>query len=110
MKKMISMSVFVVAVICFSQVSCKKAVTDPAYCGTAWATHLSAEITAYTNALAVYTADPTPANCNLFKSAYQSYLDGLKPFLDCTLYTGAQKTELDNAITQAEAEIDTLCD
>lgn len=104
------MSLFIVAVIFFSQISCKKAVTDPAFCANAWATELSDEIAAFTNAAAVYANDPTPANCNLYKAAFQGYLNGLKPFADCSAYTAAQKIELNNAIAEAEAEIDTLCD
>ena len=110
MKKIIPMSLFVVSVIFFSQISCKKAVTDPAFCANAWATELSDEITAFTNAATVYANDPTTANCNLYKAAFQSYLNGLKPFLDCSVYTAAQKTELENAIAEVEAELPTLCD
>lgn len=89
--------------------SCKKEVTDPDYCGTAWSTQLSDELTALSNAALAYSSNPTPTTCNSYKTAYQSYLDALKPFAKCSLYTAAQKTELENSIAEAEAEISTLC-
>jgi hypothetical protein len=89
--------------------SCKKKVTDPDYCSTAWALQLSTEITALTNAAIVYTNDPTVANCNSYKAAYQDYLNALKPFLNCALWSAAEKTELQNEIADAESEISTMC-
>jgi len=109
MKKIISISVFVVATICLSLISCKKEASDPDYCGTAWSTELSSQITALSNAAAAYSNNPTPATCSSYKTAYQGYLNALKPYTKCTLYTSAQKTELDNIIAQAESEISTLC-
>lgn len=109
MKKIISMSVFVLFVIYISQISCKKAASDPSNCGTAWSTQVSAELTAVTNAATVYANSPTPANCLSYKTAYQNYLNAIKPFSKCSAYTSAQKTELENAIAQAESEISTLC-
>lgn len=103
------MSVLVAFVICISQISCKKIVTDPGNCGTAWSTQVSSELTALTNAATVYSSSPTTANCNSYKTAYQNYLNAIKPFTKCSAYTSAQKTELNNAIAQAESEISTLC-
>jgi hypothetical protein len=109
MKKLISISVFVLVVICSSQISCKKDASDPGYCGSSWATQLSSESTAMTNALTLYANNPTTENCNSYKAAYQNYLNALKPYTECTGYTATQKNDLENAIAQAEAEIDGLC-
>lgn len=109
MKKLISISVFAAITICLSLISCKKDASDPGYCGTAWSTQLSSELTALSNTATAYASSPTPANCTSYKTAYQNYLDALKPFAKCSLYTASQKTELENSIAQAETEISTLC-
>jgi len=110
MKKIIPISVFVVMTICLSLISCKKEASDPDYCGTAWSTKLSSELTALSNASMAYSNNPTTVTCSSYQTAYQNYLNALKPFTKCTLYTPAQKTELENSIAQAETEISTLCD
>ena len=110
MKKLISISLFVVLVVSFSSISCKKDKDDPGICGTTWATQVTAESNALSNAITVYAASPTAQNCNAYKTAYQNYLNALKPFTDCSVYTAAQKTELQTAIAQAEADISTLCE
>ena len=109
MKKIISISLFVVFVISFSSISCKKDKDDPGICGTTWATQLTAESNAVSNAITVYAANPTAQNCNAYKTAYQNYLNALKPYTDCTVYTAGQKSELQSLIAQAEADISTLC-
>jgi hypothetical protein len=110
MKKIISLSVFVVLIF-FSQISCNKdsSDNDPGYCGNAWTTQLSDETAALSNAATVYATDPTIENCNAYKAAYQNYLDALEPFTDCAGYTAAQKNDLENAIAQAQADINNLC-
>ena len=90
--------------------SCKKKATDPDYCNTAWATSLQPEITAFTNALATYTNDPTTANCNAYKAAFQDYIDALEPFGNCTAWSAQDKADWEEALADAEAEISTLCD
>ena len=90
--------------------SCKKEITDPAFCGTAWSLQLTDELTALTNAAMAYSSDPTPTTCNAYKTAYQGYLDALKPFLDCSAWTAAEKADLEEEIADAEADISTLCD
>jgi len=109
MKKLISISLFVAFVISFSSISCKKDESDPGNCGTTWSTQVVAESNALSNAITVYASDPTAQNCNAYKTAYQNYLNAIKPFAECSAYTAAQKTELNNAIAQAEADIATLC-
>jgi hypothetical protein len=105
-----------VRVLCFLIVisflgfgSCKKKATDPDYCNTAWATQVQTELTTLSNALSVYTADPTPANCNSYKAAYQNYIDALEPFGNCSLWTAQQKSDGEDAIAEAQADIATLC-
>jgi hypothetical protein len=89
--------------------SCKKKATDPDYCATSWATKLSTEINAVSAAALTYSNDPTTPNCNAFKAAYQKYLDALKPFGNCAAWTEQQKNDLQDAISEAEQDISTLC-
>jgi hypothetical protein len=102
---------FVLIVVSFLGIgSCKKKTTDPDKCGTSWATQLSAEINAVSAATQTYTSNQTTANCNALKAAYQNYLDALEPFSECTAWTAEQKNELQDAISEAEQEISTLCE
>ena len=89
--------------------SCSKKATDPDYCGTAWASQVTAESNALSAALQTYAADQTTANCNALKTAYQNYLDALEPFVDCASWTAQQTNELQAAIDAAQQQINTLC-
>ena len=113
MRKLISTILFVVLTISLSMISCKKESSDPDsdpdYCRTAWSAELSTEITAVTNASIAYSTAPSTATCNSYKTAYQNYINALKPFKECNLYTAAQKNEVEEAIAEAEADLSTLC-
>jgi hypothetical protein len=88
--------------------SCKKKATDPDYCATSWATQLSAEVNALSTAAQAYGASQTAANCNAFKTAYQNYLNALDPFLDCAAWTVQERSELQDAIDEAQQDINNL--
>ncbi len=90
--------------------SCKKDAVDPAICSQVWATEVVDELNAVSAAANAYASNPNHETCVAYKDAYQDYLDALKPFLKCTSYTPQQKAELQDAIDQAEADIETLCD
>ena len=112
--KTISVSVyrlfFLLIVISFLGIgSCKKKAVDPDYCGTTWVTQVSTELNAVSAAATAYAADDSPANCNALKTAYQNYLNVLEPFVDCASWTAQQSTELQNAINDAQQQINTLC-
>ncbi len=89
--------------------ACKKDAGDPAFCGTAWATQITTELNAVSNAAAAYSAAQNTTTCNAYKAAYQNYLNALEKFLDCSLWSSVQKTELEDAITEAENDLDGLC-
>ena len=89
--------------------SCKKKATNPDYCGSTWVTQVSSETNALSAAAAAYAADPTIPKCNAYKTAFQNYLNALKPFLDCAAWTDQEKNDLQDAITEAEQDISTLC-
>jgi hypothetical protein len=89
--------------------SCKKEAADPDYCGTTWASQVTSETNAVSAAALTYATDPTVANCNALKAAYQNYLNALDPFVDCASWTGQQKNELQAAIDAAQQQVNTLC-
>jgi len=89
--------------------SCKKKATDPDYCGTTWATQVSSQLNAVTTAAQVYATNPTTPNCNALKAAYQNYVNALDPFVDCASWSVQQKNELQDAIDEAQQQINTIC-
>jgi hypothetical protein len=87
--------------------SCKKESVTP--CSVSWATELQSELTAVSTAIGIYSGDPSVANCNALKAAYQDYIDALKPYGNCSTLTGASRIEWQNTINEAESEIDSIC-
>ena len=93
---------FVVCVIISA--GCNKG-SDPVSCN--YATELEAQATALTNAATVYGNDPTTANCNAYKNAYQDYIDALKGYEDCATTAGTH-AEWQSAIDALQASLDTI--
>jgi hypothetical protein len=83
---------------------------DPDFCGALWTADLEDEINNYIAAGLAYASDPSVANCNSYKAAFQAYIDGLEKFSGCGTWTSQQKKEWQDALDEAEDEIDTLCD
>ena len=61
--------------------SCKK--DDPVSCN--YATEVQNEVNALSAAASAYGNDPSTANCNAFKTAYQNYIMRLKTTVDVFL-------------------------
>lgn len=78
-------------------------------CTGAWATDLQNELTALSTAISIYSMEESEANCNDLKEAYQDYIDALKPYGNCATLTGVNRTEWQNALNEAEAELETIC-
>jgi hypothetical protein len=89
--------------------SCKKKAVDPDYCSSNWATTIQSQITAVSNAATAYGINPTTTTCNALKAAYVNYIDALEPFSKCTLWVASTKTQWQNMIDEARAELPTLC-
>ena len=89
--------------------SCNKNDDGVVPCSTAWATDLQAEWEAVINAGIAYAQDDSEANCNAYKSAYQSWINAMKPYGDCATLTGQDRVAWQQAVSDAEAEIATLC-
>jgi hypothetical protein len=79
-------------------------------CSVAWATDLQPEYTVIANAAADYGQDPSLANCNALKAAYQDYVTALEPYGDCATLSGQDRDDWQKAVQDAKAEIATLCD
>lgn len=98
-----------IAVVLVGIGSCKKDKdSDPGVCATAWAVSTQDELTAVVNAALVWSTSPTVANCNAYKTAAQTYLNALKPYESCASLTANDKQNLQEAIQEAQADINSL--
>jgi hypothetical protein len=88
--------------------SCKKESSDPAICNLDWDTETETEYDALVTAYTTYAGNMTVANCNAYKSAFTTYINALKPFLECESWSEADKQELQGVIDQAEATMNQL--
>lgn len=84
--------------------ACKKD-DDPVTCAD-WASQLNDELNAVIAAATTYGSDPTPANCQAYKNAYQDYLDAAEGYVDCV--PTADREQLQQDIDAAQAELDQL--
>jgi len=69
-----------------------------------WVEGYSSELESYTDALSIYSENPTEENCASLKSAAKGYLDALGNVYDCV--PTADRAEIDEAIEEAKAEVD----
>lgn len=93
------------SVLCLAFLGACKDDDDPVSCN--WTVELQDEADAVTAAATTYGNNPTPANCQAFKNAYQEYLDEAEKRIDCATVAG-QREELENAIDQAQESLDNL--
>lgn len=77
-------------------------------CSAAWAADVADELTAMSAAAQTYALDPTTANCNAYKQAAQAYVDALEPFGTCEALTGQSRTDWQNAVDNAQQDINNL--
>jgi len=83
---------------------CKKD-DDPVGCN--YAAEVQDEADALTAAATTYSNNPTTANCNAYKTAFQNYLNALEDHVDCAAING-QQAELQSAIDQAQASVNAI--
>jgi hypothetical protein len=88
--------------------ACKNNDDNDAPCSVAWTSELSAEINAMSLAAQAYVADQSVANCNAYKQSVQAYLNALRPYGDCTMLTGQQRIAWENAINDAQENVDNM--
>lgn len=89
--------------------SCSKDGDGGVPCSAAWGTDLQNELSAVVTAGTAFALDNSEANCNAYKSAYQAYINALKPYGNCATLTGQSRTDWQKAVSEAEAEVATLC-
>ena len=107
MKKLLS---FLIIILFLGVGSCKKENKDPDYCtSSTWTQQLAGQLNAMMAAAITYSASQTTANCNAYKASIQSYIDALKPFEKCTLWTTEQKAQFHEALVEAEADMTNAC-
>ena len=85
---------------------CKKDDDDPVGCSN-WATEVSAEANAFSNAGNAWALDPTPAKCQAYKDAGQTYVNALNAHVDCATLSGNQ-AELQAAINSLQDSINAI--
>lgn len=91
-------------IVVFS-IGCKKD-DDPVGCN--YLTEVQNEVNALSTAATEYGNDPTnPAKCQAWKDAYQNYLNALEDNVECATLSG-QQAELQSAIDQAQASLDSI--
>ena len=81
---------------------------DPVNCSNSWTIEYQAELDAITAASTVWANDPSQANCDALKDAYNSYLDALEGWEDCANQVN-QLTEWQAAIDAARLSADSIC-
>lgn len=99
---------FIVAALMGSE-SCKKDKNnDPDVCSTSWAAAIQDETSVLANAANAYGTSQTVANCNAYKTAFQAYINALKPYSNCTTLTGTNKQEWQEALNEAQEVVNQL--
>lgn len=109
MRKVLSNHLIIIFCITLFITSCSKDGDGAVPCSTAYGSDLAGEITAISDALVVYYADESEANCSALKAAYQSYIDALKPYGDCATLAGTQRVEWQKILSDAEADLASIC-
>jgi hypothetical protein len=107
MSKKIFFSLFLMVAV-FGFWTCNKDEDKADTCSAAWASELSNEVEAMSNAAQVYMTSPTPANCLAYKQAMQDYLDALEPYGNCPTLTGQSREQWQAALDAAQLSVDNL--
>jgi len=102
-------SALILIVCAFGFSSCGGDDDGPGACSVAWASDLQNELNAIANAAAAYSNDPSASNCTALKAAYNNYIDELRPYGNCTGLTGQQRADWEQAVQEAEDDVDTIC-
>ena len=92
----------------FAVVGCTKEEAGPSGCDVnfSYTAELQNEADALIQAGNTYGQDPTEANCNAFKNAYQVYLDAAEEIENCV--QSGDRAEYEESIKNARDELDEL--
>jgi hypothetical protein len=94
---------FALLVCCISVISCGK--KNSVTCGTNFFADVGNEITGLSNALSVWSTDPSTANCEKYKDALRTYFNALEGLRSC-YGVGTNKKEFDDAVNEAKDDLD----
>ncbi|MDP5081299.1 MAG: hypothetical protein NWP87_01495 [Winogradskyella sp.] len=73
---------------------------------TNWSDQWLAQANAFSDASALYTSDPTLANCQNYKTAGLNYVEALESVLDCVPTVNSQ--EYINSLNEYRAEVNAI--
>ncbi len=73
-----------------------------------WAADTQDETNAVTAAAQAYGANPTTANCNAFKDAYQSYIDAMEGHRNCAGLAGQARADWEAALNAAQTSLNNM--
>ncbi|MGE5457558.1 MAG: hypothetical protein ACM3RX_04325 [Methanococcaceae archaeon] len=89
--------------------SCKKKEDNALNC-TNWSTEISAEATAFSNAMTVWASSQTATNCTAMKNAGTAYVNALKSFSTCAdTWGAATKSQWQTIVSSTESQIASMC-
>ena len=94
---------FALVVSCTFIFSCGK--NSAVGCGNNLYGELGNEINGLSEALNVYSADPSEANCEKYKSALGAYFNAFEGLRGC-YGVGASKADFDAAVKEAQDDLD----
>lgn len=78
---------FSLTLFIFLTTSCSSDADDtPENCSVAYSQAFEDELLNISNATQTYSADPSTANCEAFKAAYNDYLDALDNWEECAIF------------------------
>ena len=76
-------------------------------CGNGtWLESVQTELNTWVNAIQTYSADPSPANCQNYKSAAQAYINELNNIKDCV--PSISLLDFEDALEEALVELNAL--
>ena len=96
------------AVFLVASWSCNKEDGGGNTCSTDWATELSNQVSALSNAAQVYAANPTYENCLAYKAAAQAYVDALAPYGNCAALTGQARIAWQQAVDDTQQTVNDI--
>ncbi len=94
---------FALVVSCTFIFSCGK--DSATGCGNNFYGELEKELTDLTDALTVYSTDPSEGNCEKYRDALKDYFDAFSGLRSC-YGVGTSKAEFDAAIKEAQDDLD----
>lgn len=78
---------------------------DVVTCSAQWSVELEQELNALSQASIAHAQNQTQTTCENLRTAMQNYLDGLRPYGNCSALTGQTRAAWQDAVEEAEDDI-----